>query len=458
MLVEKPTSSSEEVEFGSKPDSKRNPFLKLLIIVGVLAILGFGGVFGYKYFTKQKPEKPAVRKVIPVSVAAAVQKNIPIELNVIGTVQPYSTVQVKSQVIGQLLKVHFKQGDFVKEGDVLFTIDRRSLEAQLSQLQAMKLKDEAQVKQSLANVMKDKALVQQARAALAKDKSQLNLATTQATRYLNLSKEGAVSKEQYDQQNTNLESFTATVNQDEATMASAQASLEADEAVAKSQQAQVQADEASIRNATVQLDYTVIRSPLTGRTGSLNIYQGNLIKDNDATPLISIDQVTPIYVSFAIPEQYLGAISKYSAKAPLKVSAFIETDKNPEEGTVTFVDNNIDSTTGTINLKGTFSNSSHRLWPGQYVNVVLVLREQPNALLIPAHAVQTGQDNQYVFVVKANSTVEQRTIKVERVIKGQAIITQGLSAGEEVVTDGQMSLMDGSSVKPQKSLNEDDEQ
>lgn len=241
-------------------------------------------------------------------------------------------------------------------------------------------------------------------------------------------------------------------------MASAQASLEADEAVAKSQQAQVQADEASIRNATVQLDYTVIRSPLTGRTGSLNIYQGNLIKDNDATPLISIDQVTPIYVSFAIPEQYLGAISKYSAKAPLKVSAFIETDKNPEEGTVTFVDNNIDSTTGTINLKGTFSNSSHRLWPGQYVNVVLVLREQPNALLIPAHAVQTGQDNQYVFVVKANSTVEQRTIKVERVIKGQAIITQGLSAGEEVVTDGQMSLMDGSSVKPQKSLNEDDEQ
>jgi multidrug efflux system membrane fusion protein len=174
--------------------------------------------------------------------------------------------------------------------------------------------------------------------------------------------------------------------------------------------------------------------------------------------LISIDEINPIYVSFAVPEQYLAAISKYSKEAALRVSVFIETDKTPEQGQVTFVDNNIDSTTGTINLKATFANTNHRLWPGQFVNVVLVLKEQPNALLVPAHAVQTGQSNQYVFVVKPDNTVDQRTVKIERVVKGFAIITHGLAPGEEVVTDGQMQLMQGSTVKPQKSLTEDDEQ
>lgn len=458
MLVEKPASSSEGVELGNEPNKKRNPLLKIIIILVVLAALAGATIFGYNYYKTSHSEKAQTKRPTPVSTATAEQKNIPVELNVIGTVQAYSTVQIKSQVIGQLLKVHFKQGDFVKAGDVLFTLDKRSIEAQIAQLQAMQMKDEAQVKQSQANALKDAAQVHQAEAAVNKDKSQLSLASRQATRYLNLSKEGAVSKESYDQQNTNLESYTATVNQDEAALASAKAALEAEQAITKSLQAQVRADAASIRMAAVNLDYTTIKSPINGRTGSLNIYQGNLIKDNDTTPLISIDQINPIYVSFAIPEQYLAAISKYSEKSALKVSAFIETDKNPEEGVVTFIDNNIDSTTGTINLRGTFANTNKRLWPGQFVNVVLLLKEEPNAILIPAHAVQTGQTNQYVFVVKSDNTVEQRTVKVERVVKGSAVITHGLSAGEQVVTDGQMQLMQGASVKPQKSLTEDDDQ
>ena len=458
MLVEKPTNSNEELELDAEKSIKRNPALKILIGLLTVGVLGAGTVFGVQQFSKPKDDKSAIKKPVPVSIAVAVQKTVPVELNVIGTVQAYSTVQIKSQVIGQLLKVHFKQGDFVKAGDVLFTLDKRSLEAQLSQMQAMQLKDEAQVKQAQAIILKDVGLVNQAQAAVAKDKSQLRLADKQADRYLNLSKEGAVSKESSDQQNTTLEGFTATVNQDEAALASAQASLEADKATAKSLQAQVKADAATIRNSVVQLEYTTIKAPITGRTGSLNIYQGNLVKDNDATPLISIDQINPIYVSFAVPEQYLAAISKYSQKSALRVSVFIEADKNPEQGQVTFIDNNIDSTTGTINLKATFPNTNHRLWPGQFVNVVLVMKEQPNALLIPAQAVQTGQNNQYVFIVKPDNTVDQRTVKVERVAKGSAIITHGLAPGEEVVTDGQMQLMQGSIVKPQKSLTEDDEQ
>jgi len=458
MLVEKPTSSNENLDLGSTRKTRHNTWFKLGLIVIVTGLITVAAIFGYGYYSQSQVGKTAVKKTTPVSVAAAVQKSIPVELNVIGTVQAYSTVQIKSQVVGQLLKVHFKQGDFVKAGDILFTIDRRALEAQLAQLEAIQMKDEAQVKQSQATILKDTGVVHQAEAAIAKDRSQVNLADKQAERYLNLSNEGAVSKELYDQQKTNLESFTATLNQDEAVLASAKATLEADLATSKSLQAQVKADAAAIRNAAVQLDYTTIKAPINGRTGSLNIYQGNLIKDNDATPLISIDQINPIYVSFAIPEQYLAVISKYSEKAPLKVSAFIETDKIPEEGSVTFIDNNIDSTTGTINLKGTFPNTNKRLWPGQFVNVVLTLKDEPNALLIPAQAVQTGQSNQYVFVVKTDNTVEQRTVKVERVVKGSAIITAGLTPGEQVVTDGQMQLMQGSPVKPQKSLTEDDEQ
>jgi multidrug efflux system membrane fusion protein len=458
MLVEKPTSSDEEVDIDAAKDIKRRPAVKVILGLFVVAAIGAATTFGIQYFNKPIKEKSNAKKPVPVSIAVAVQKSVPVELNIIGTVQAYSTVQVKSQVVGQLLKVHFKQGDFVKEGDILFTIDKRALEAQLSQLEAMKLKDEAQIKQAQANVLKDGGMVRQAEATVSKDKSQQRLADRQAERYLALSKEGVVSKEQSDQQTTTLESYTASVDQDEAALASARATLEADQATTKSLQAQVKADAASIRNLTVQLDYTTIRAPISGRTGSLNIYQGNLVKDNDTTPLISIDQINPIYVSFAVPEQYLAAISKYSKEAPLRVSVFIEADQNPEQGQVTFIDNNIDSTTGTINLKATFANSNHRLWPGQFVNVVLVLKEQPNALLVPAHAVQTGQSNQYVFVVKSDNTVDQRTVKIERVVKGFAVVTHGLAPGEQVVTDGQMQLMQGSAVKPQKSLTEDDEQ
>lgn len=454
MLANKPIKSESVPEFLYKQPQKKSPSKAMIIsIVAIIAVLGtIWTVTGWS----TKPPEKAGKKAIPVSIATAIQKSIPLEINVIGTVQPYATVQVKSQVIGQLVKVHFKQGDFVKAGDVLFTIDPRALSAQLAQSRAMERKDEAQVRQALANVQKDAALVNQAAAAMARDRSQLALAQREAERYLTLASQGAVSREQYDQQKTNELAYQQTVNSDEAALESAKATLEADKAVANSLKAQVNADEAAVQNAQVQLSYTVIRSPIDGRTGTLNINEGNLIKDNDVTSLISIDQINPIYVSFAIPEQYFSEITRYNKEAPLQVLAFLASGKTPETGVVTFIDNSVDSTTGTINLKGTFANLAHRLWPGQFVNVVLVLKEEPNAMLIPAHALQSGQDGQFVFVLKANSTVEQRPVKVERNAKGYAVILQGINAGEKVVTDGQMQLVDGSLVEPKAAVSQED--
>jgi membrane fusion protein, multidrug efflux system len=468
MLLNKPSSSeSRDVQFqeqspptaetsdnGTHSPKRRNktPFVVAAILIVVVA----AAAIAYNYFGNLHAEKKPPKRAIPVTISTAVQKTIPVEINVIGTVQAYTTVQVKSQVIGQLTKVHFKQGDFVKKGDILFTIDPRQLDAQLEQTMAIEMKDKAQVRQAQANVTKDIALVKQAEAAVARDKSQLSLASREAKRYETLVNVGAVSHEQYDQQKTTEDTSHSTVASDEAMLGSMQATLEADKAVANSLQAQANADHAMVRNMQVQLGYTTIRSPIDGRTGSLNIYQGNLIKDNDVTPLISIDEITPIYVTFSIPEQYLNEVAKCNKQAPLKVLTFIEGDKTPEEGAVTFIDNQVDSTTGTISLKGTFQNNDKRLWPGQFVNVVLILKEEPNMLLIPAHAVQTGQDGQFVWILKSDSTVEQRPVKMARTAKGSAVITEGMTVGEQVITDGQMQLTPGAAVEPKKSISEDD--
>ncbi len=463
MLLNKPGSTEGlDLEYGEKSSvneggrtEKRQSKTPLVVAVILLLLAAVAGYFYYHSNSGHDDKKPP-KRAIPVTIAAATQKTIPVEINVIGTVQAYSTVQVKSQVVGQLTKVHFKQGDFVKAGDVLFTIDPRQLTAQLEQAIAVEMKDQAQVRQAQANVTKDAALVKQAEAAVARDKAQSALAQREAQRYESLVRVGAVSHEAYDQQKTTEDTSHSTVNSDEAMLASMQSTLEADKAVASSLQAQAHADQAMVRNMQVQLGYTTIRSPIDGRTGSLNIYQGNLVKDNDVTPLISIDEITPIYVTFSIPEQYLSEVAKCNKQAPLRVLTFIEGEKSPEEGVVTFIDNQVDSTTGTISLKGTFQNKNRRLWPGQFVNVVLILKEEPNMLLIPAHAVQTGQDGQFVWVIKSDSTVEQRPVKMARTAKGSAVITSGLAVGEQVVTDGQMQLIPGATVEPKKSLSEDD--
>lgn len=355
---------------------------------------------------------------VPVTAATVVQKTVPVQIRAIGNVEAYSTIQVKAQVGGELMKVHFSEGQFVKKGDMLFTIDPRSFEAVVNQTQA--------------NIQKDAAQVRQAQANLAKDAAQAKNAEVEARRYAELLERGVVSKEQYDQFRTNADALQAT--------------LDADKAAINSAEQAIKSDQSELANAKLQLSYCYIRSPIDGRTGNLMVHQGNLIKANDV-PIVVIDQIEPVRAVFAVPEQQLADIKKYSDAGTLKVQAAIPGQQQPSEGTVSFVDNTVDNTTGTIRLKGVFSNPDRRLWPGQFVNVVLTLAEQTDAVVVPSNAVQTGQDGTFVFVIKPDSTVESRPVVVGRSLDGETVIEKGLNAGEKIVTDGQLRLVPGASVE-----------
>jgi len=368
--------------------------------------------------------RDAAPAAVPVTAAAVVQKTVPVQARSIGNVEAYSTVQVKAQVGGELTKVHFTEGQFVKKGDMLFTIDSRPFEAAISQVEA--------------NIQKDVAQVKQAQATLAKDAAQARNAEVQAQRYADLLEKGIVSKEQYDQFRTSFEALQATVNADRAGINSAEQS--------------VKADQANLANARLQLAYCYIRSPIDGRTGSLMVHQGNLIKANDV-PIVVIDQVEPIRASFSVPEQQLGEIKQRSDEGTLKVEAVIAgQEQQPLTGSLSFLDNTVDATTGTIKLKGLFSNTEKRLWPGQFVTIVLTISTQPDAIVVPSHAVQQGQAGTYVFVIKPDSTVESRAVVVGRAIDGETVIEKGLSPGESVVTDGQLRLVPGARVEVKSDI------
>src|SRR5262249_24932900 len=328
---------------------------------------------------------------VPVSVAKAVQKTIPIELTSIGAGEAYSTVSVESQVNAKLEASHFQQGQFVKKGELLFTLDARPFEAALAQAQAN----------------------------MARDKAQANLNEVQANRYRHLYEAGGTPKEQYDQVQAN----------------------------ADAQQAAVRADEAAADAARLQLQYCSIYSPLDGVTGAIQVYPGNLVKQNDVPVMVVINQITPIYVNFAIPEQYLGLVKKYMAQGKLRVDAVPYGDTAAELGYLTFVNNAVDNTTGTIKLKATFANPDHRLWPGQFSTVALRLAEEENATVVPTQAVQTGQQGRFVFVVKAEQTAEERVVKVARTVGNETVIAKGVAPGETVVTDGQLRLLPGIKVQ-----------
>ncbi|MDZ8023999.1 MAG: efflux RND transporter periplasmic adaptor subunit [Nostoc sp. DedQUE11] len=388
------------------------------------------------------------KRAVPVVVATATQKTIPVQLSATGTVEPYSTVSVKSQVGGQLTGVYFQQGQNVKKGDLLFKIDSRSLEAALMQANAAKAKDLAQVKQAQANVVKAIAQVNQAKANVAKDVAQAKNADVQAKRYNSLLQEGAISKEQADQFQTTADAQRATVNADQNGVADAQAAVVAAQADVQNAKAAVAADEAAIDNAKIQLSYSSIYSPITGRTGSLKLNQGNLVEANATDPLITISQIRPIYVTFSIPQRLLPDLKKYSANGKLEVSAIPPKDTaRPIRGELTFVDSGLNTQTGTIQLKATFANTEDRLVPGQFVNVVLKLTEEPNVITVPSQAIQTGQQGQFVFLVKPDKTVEMRPVTVGDTIGNETAIKQGLQPGEQIVTDGQFNLVPGVTVQ-----------
>lgn len=384
----------------------------LLIVVG-----GFAGIQQYSSWSLNKPQAGSQTKTddsatpqgsaggqvrgggrgrggdtVPVTVATAVQKNVPVQVLAVGNVEPYQTVSIKSQVTGVITQAHFKEGQDVKKGQLLFTIDPRPLEAALKQ----------------------------AEANLARDSAQLNNWREQVKRYRELVDKQYVSKEQYDQIKTNADAAEAVVD----------------------------ADKAAVDNAKVQLSYCYIYSPVNGRVGTLLVNEGNLVRSNDASPLLVINQLVPIYVTFNVPEQYLADIKRRMAAGKLTVQAGFPSDKSrPEQGTLVFVDNTVDRTTGTIKLKGEFRNSELRLWPGQYTNVVLTLSTQEGAVVVPSDAIQVGPEGQQVFVVKEDKRVEVRPVTVGQSQEGESIITKGLAPGEVLVREGQFLLGPNSRVE-----------
>jgi multidrug efflux system membrane fusion protein len=398
---------------------------------------------------RAESQAPQKRPAVPVAVAAVEQKTMPLQVQAIGTVEAYAVVSVRAQVGGELLRVHVKEGQSVRKGDLLFTIDPRLVETTLAQAQANVSKDQVQVQQARAVLERDLARVAQTRAALARDEAQLRNAQVQAQRYADLFKRELIAQEQYDQIRTAAEALAATVSADQADVRSAEETVRADQAAIRSAEQVVRADEAAVENARVQLGYTTIRAPIDGRTGSLMLNEGNVVRaggTNDSTLLV-INQVKPIYVSFTVPQQQLPAIRKYIASAPLAVTAVPTGEARPVAGVVSFIDNAVDVATGTIRLKATFPNEEGRLWPGQFSNVTLTLASEPDALVVPSQAVQTGQQGTFVFVVKPDTTVDLRRVVVARTQGSETIVAKGLEAGERVVVDGQQRLTPGIKVE-----------
>jgi len=330
---------------------------------------------------------------VPVVIASVVKKTVPLRIESIGNVEPFATVSVKSRVDGQIVKVFFTDGQDVSKGQPLFQLDPRPFEAQLKQ----------------------------AEATLARDQAQLEHARAQEKRYQDLLKKNFISKDAFAQFRTNVETADATVR----------------------------ADQAAIENARLQLEYSTIRSPIDGRTGRIMIQLGNLVKANDTVALVVINQVSPVYVTFSVPEQYLSEIRKYMKEGSLPVQARLsETGDNAIEGKLAFIDNTVDTTTGTVKLRAIFGNADRALWPGQFVTAVLTLHEQRDAIVVPSQAVQSGPARQYVYVVNPDLTAAVREITVDRTEGAETVVAKGLKAGERVVITGQLRLVPGIKVVP----------
>jgi membrane fusion protein, multidrug efflux system len=375
--------------------------LKILAPISLISVLALAGctdsngaaqISGGSGALERAKENSAV----PVVVSKAGRSSFPVELRAIGTGQAFKTVSVESQVAGIVKEVHYRQGQLIHQGDLLITLDKSPFLAALAQ----------------------------AEAALARDKAQAQLSQAELQRYSELDKQGIISKQQYEQSL--------------ATSAAARATVEA--------------DEAAIQTAKIQLSYCSIYAPISGVAGAQLVYPGATVKANDVPVLVVINQVSPIYVDFAVPQQYLGSIKSFMARSHLGVQATPPGDSVAEKGVLTFVNNTVDTSTGTIHLLASFPNADQRLWPGQFSNVLLRLNEERNILVIPSQAVQTGQQGDYVFVTKPDMTVEVRQVKVGQSVNNQTQVFEGLSDGETVVTDGQVRLVPGTKVYLSKGL------
>jgi multidrug efflux system membrane fusion protein len=369
---------------------------KVFSSIFVLAVLAAAVFFVFQANRGSRADPQKNVPAVPVTTARVLLKTVPVRLYAIGNVEPYTTVAIKARVDGQLVSVHFKEGDEVRQGAILFEIDARPFAASLKQAQA--------------NRLKDKAL--------------FDRANEQEKRYKDLLAKNFISPDAYEQVRTNADTASATVA----------------------------ADEAAIDNAKLSLEYCTIRAPVTGYVGRVQIQQGNLVKANDTNAMVTINQVVPIYTTFSVPEQNIADVRGFLANGELKVAAsFANSAHPPVAGRLSFIDNTADATTGTIKLKAEFPNTDKALWPGQFVNVVLTLHEQKDAIVTPSAAVQSGPTGQYVFVVKPDSTVELRNIKIARAEGDDTVVASGLQAGDQVVIVGQLRLAPGTKVNVGKA-------
>ena len=367
--------------------SRRRLFAAGLVVI---ALAGVG--LGAHLITdgRAKEGRRAAKGPAPaaVSVARVVQQTVPVRLNAIGNVEPYASVALKARVDGQIVAVNFREGEAVRKGEILFRIDPRPYEAALRQAQA--------------NALRDAAARDQAR--------------SQEKRYQDLLEKNFVSKEAYAQIRTNAATAEATAK----------------------------ASEAALETARLNLEYCRISSPLDGYVGKILLQAGNLVKANDTNPLVVINQVKPIYVTFAVPEQDLARIRRYMASGPLEVAvASADITASRPSGRLVFVDNAVDAATGTIRLRAQFDNADTALWPGQFVNVSVKLHEQADALVVPSIAVQTGPQGEFVYVLGQDSKIQMRPVKVARTENDVTVVASGLRAGESVVTHGQLGIAPG---------------
>jgi multidrug efflux system membrane fusion protein len=375
--------------------------MKRLLLAVVLVALVAGGYYFRGFFFDTAPEtrssRPAAAQLVVADVA--VQSPTPILVTAIGTVQPIATVMIKSRLDGEIAKVNFEEGQEVTEGDILFTLDDRALRAQL----------------------------QQAEANLDRDRAQLERNQLEVKRQTELAGRGVASAQKLEDVKTTVAVFAATVR----------------------------ASEATAENARVNLNYTTIRAPITGRTGSIALKRGNVVKAVDTAPavmpLVTITQLRPIYVVLTVPERYLGDLRAAMTAGPVPVVATVPNQpQTPIAGTLTFIDNQVDVATGTISLKARFANNDDRLWPGQFINVTLTLGIQADAVLVPNAAIQIGPNGPYVFLIRPDSTVELRLVRVDRTSSEKTVIAEGLAAGDRMVVDGQLRLSNGTRVAMQQ--------